>query len=272
MTRPTIARIVLCVGLTLCFQITGLMTQPWSELPHPWGLARLVDLSFLLQPAAWSGLGVLYFAALAAFLLRIREDLAGWAVFAVLAVLVTLEMSTRDIFMPNLESMLGGDMLLAWLVGRAVAERRGLTGAEQDAYAHEVVAGVFGALLTIAAGSKLAAAGLDWVAGTRHCSVMYEHGMLRGGALGAARLAIAEQYWLCSIGAVYVLVVEGVGFAMIWPALRRTYATLLAFVFLFLAAFLAIFEVSWPMMGFALAWSSFGGHTLADPAGSGDRR
>ena len=176
-----------------------------------------------------------------------------------MAIFVGLEMSIRQVFMPQLESMLAGGLLGTWLVARAIAKRSGLGAVEQDNIGHEAVAGTFGAMMVLAAGAKLYLPGLNWFDGAAHCAMMYEHELLSpSSVLGPIRSLLLEHVQFCAAGAVYALGVEALGVAMIWPSLRKYYAVVVVTVFVALEVLYGIFEVSWPLMACALAWSHLG--------------
>lgn len=257
--RPTFARLVLAVSLTMAVMMTGRMVNPYATLPHPTGLAAILPLDALTQGPGWVALLGVHVAAAVAFLLRWREAVAGAVLLACLAVEVSLELSVRQIFMPHLETMLASDVLLAWLIGLGVGRLRGLEGAARDRFAHEVTAGVFGALLTISALSKLRLSGLGWVDGPTHCAVIYEHALMASGPLATFRFAVADTYALCSAGAVYALLTELLGVLFVLPALRKPHALAVVLLFAFLAVFQGIWEVSWALMAVGLAFSQLGG-------------
>ena len=259
MNRPSIARLFLVVNLSLVWLITGFMTSGMTSLNHRAGLARLLPLEYVLSTPVWFLCSTVYIAALGGFLVRNREDLCGWVLMFMMAIFVGLEMSIRQVFMPQLESMLAGGLLGAWLVARGIAKRSGLSAMEQDNMGHEAVAGTFGAMMVLAAGSKLHLSGLDWFDGSAHCAMMYEHELLAPSPfLGPLRSLLLEHVQFCALGAVYALGVEALGVAMIWPSLRKFYAVTVVTVFVALEVLYGIFEVSWPLMACALAWSHLG--------------
>ncbi len=230
-----------------------------DTLPHPTGLARLVPLDWWLGTPGWTAATVVYLAALGAFQLRLREDLAGWLLLAMVGMCVSIEMSVRQIFMPQLESMLAGGLLAGWLVARAIGRRRGLDGPELDDVAHEAVAGVFGSMLVLAALSKLWWSGTAWFDGATHCVTIYEHDLLTPRARWSPlRQWVATQPSICALGAVLSVGVELGGVAMIWPALRKGYALAVVWLFVSLSLFYGIEEVSWATLACALAWSHLG--------------
>ena len=263
MTRPSVARVLLSISLLLSYVITSVMVLPWPSLPRPWGLARWVPLEGLLHPVAWGALGVVYAACIIAFLARWREDAVGWAALALLGVLVTFEMSVRQIFMPQVESMLAGGLLSAWLVGRAVW--RAEAPHERDRRAHEAVLGVFGAMLTLAAVSKLWLSGLAWFDGGAHCAVIFEHNLAAGGPMASLRGAVSQSFTLCSMGAAYTMVVELAGVLFVVPQARRPLAWAVVVLFFFLAFFQAIWEVNWALMALALTYSALGEPRVGGP-------
>jgi hypothetical protein len=242
-----------------------------GALPHPVGLARVLPLDALAHPA---GLGLVAAAQAllaVAFALRWREDLASVGLWAIVGLSATMEMSVRDIFMPHLETMLAGGLLSAWMVGRASARRMGLDSGASDAWAHDMVVGTFGAMMTLAATSKLAASGLAWTDGPTHCAIVYEHALLGPpGPLTAFRGWLANHPALCASGATGILGAELVGFCVVWPGARRAYAWVTVGVFVALAGALAIFEVSWAVLALALAYSTLGDPEPSPRAGPGE--
>ena len=142
----------------------------------------------------------------------------------------------------------------------------GLQGRARDDLAHEAVAGTLGAMLMLGAGSKLYLSGADWFNGAGHCATMYEHQLLAPSVIWSPiRELVVEQMWICSFGAVFAVVVEALGFVMIWPSLRKAYAVLVLLLFFSLLALYGIMELSWAAMACGLAWSHLGGpFPLAD--------
>jgi uncharacterized membrane protein len=176
-----------------------------------------------------------------------------------LAIQVGLEMSVRRIFMPHLEAMLSGGLLASWLLTRAWAARQGHAEEVQDHLGHEVAAGTFGAMMMLAAGSKLYLSGMEWFNGAAHCATMFEHELLNPGLPGLGmRRAMMTQLWMCSLGAFFAFGVEAMGFVMVWPRWRKAYAISVVLLFLSLAMFYGIMEISWPLMACAFAWSHLG--------------
>lgn len=55
---------------------------------------------------------------------------------------------------------------------------------------------------------------------------------------------------------------ELLGVLMLWPAMRKWYAMAVVALFGSLIIMYGIFELSWPAMACALAWSSMGSQTL----------
>jgi hypothetical protein len=259
MRRPSAARIFLCLGFFQTWVINAQMTAGLSELPHAAGLGRIVPLDWMLTTPGWLLFSAFYLGSMVAFAARWREDQAGWLLMGLTAIEVGVEMSVRRIFMPHLEAMLSGGLLLSWLLARAWGRRRALEGEALDALGHEVVAGTFGAMMTLAACSKLWLSGLLWLDGPTHCATVYEHELLNPGSpWSPIRRVMVSWSWLCALGAGGALVIELAGVAMIWPELRKVYAVAVVWLFLSLSVFYGIEELSWVTMACALAWSRLG--------------
>lgn len=262
MKRPSAARVALAASALASWLFTVPKIGGVGALPHPVGLARLLPLEAFAQPAGLALIACVQASLAVAFALRWREDLAAAGLWAVVGLSATMEMSVRDIFMPHLETMLAGGLLSAWIAGRLSARRMGLDARAGDAWAHDMVVGTFGAMMTLAAMSKLAASGLAWTDGPTHCAIVYEHALLGPpGPLTAFRAWLSHHPALCASGATGILFAELFGFCLMWPQARRAYAWVTVGVFVALAGALAIFEVSWAVLALALAYS-----TLGDPA------
>jgi len=247
------------MSVLLVWAITTTMASGATALPHAVGLARIVPLDWWLHPVGWGIATALYGVAWLAFLFRVREDTAGWVLFGMMGLCVTIEMSVRHIFMPQLESMAAGAVMSAWLVGRLYGRWRGRPEAELDHLGNEAAAGVLGAALFLAAASKIWASGGAWVGGAIHCVTIYEHDLLSPGSIWSPlRQVVVTQPWICSAGAVGVLVVEFGAVAMFFPKLRKVFAVTVVWLFVSLHVFYGIEELSWTALTVGLAWSHLG--------------
>lgn len=262
MKRPSIARVWLSISLLLCWVSTLIMTFGMSSLNHRAGLARVLPLEWLLSTPVWTLYSAIYLLCLGAFLFRFREERAGWLLMGGMAVNVGLEMSLEKVLMPQLEVMLAGGLLGSWLIARLWAARTGLDEHQKNELGHEAMVGTFAAMLVLAAASKLHLSGISWLNGATHCAVMFEHDLLSPSVVWSPiRQMLSHELWACSLGAGGALGIELLGVLMLWPAMRKWYAMAVVALFGSLIIMYGIFELSWPAMACALAWSSMGSQT-----------
>lgn len=217
------------------------------------GLLGWVDLDPLLAPPVWLATGALYLGAALAFTLGYRERLAGAFLFAWLGVTGLAEMGVRGDFMPPLANLLGGNLVLAWLLGSA------LPGAD-DARArrgHAAMCGVFAAMLTLAGGSKLVHSGLGWFDGGMHALWIWERAqpLVAPEPVRDLRLWLSARPDLVAVGATYTLLVECLGGLFVFERLRKPMALALLLMFTSMNLALGLGEQGWVAVPMALAWS-----------------
>jgi len=258
MSRPSAARMLLTFSACYSWVITSSWVFAWDEVvPGGGWLTQL--LTYAIHPAFWLPCTVVMFTAAWAFLKRRREHLAAGTMLALLALTVQVEEHTMGEAMPQVEAMLSGGLLATWLFTRMWAVRRDQSPAEADATAHNAVCGVFGAMLSLAAASKAAAGADGWIDGGTQCAIIYEQAELTSQRfITSFRLWLARQYTLCSLGALYVLVVEAAGVLFAWPGARKVYSWTVLGVFGSLSLITVISEPTWGLMALALAYSTLG--------------
>jgi hypothetical protein len=259
--RPTAARAVLVASCLYGFVASSWLWGGRGEVRQGYEVATLdvgsaLDLASLTAPIPRLGMACVLVAGLAGFLFRRRELASGAFAFAVLTVSAVLELTVRGVRIPGLELLLPGNLLAAWLVGLAVARWRGAP--DPDDEAHEVVCGVLGATLVLAAGCKLWYGGLDWVGGRPLALIVYERSFGAAPGIADVRLAFAERPWLGALGASFTLVTEAAGGLFVVPRLRRTVAALLVPLFVGLFVLMGILHLVWVALPLALAWSHLG--------------
>jgi len=208
-------------------------------------------LEWMLRPGPWALLFGLHVVAASLFALRRFELAAGSVAFVVLGLHASADMSMRQVVMPNAGLALMGPLLAAWLVGQALW--RGRTSAERDRNAQELLFGVFGAVLFLAAWAKLAATGPGWIDGRTHCLVIFENSLDDVGFTGGIRRWVAHHPWMCSAGTVFAWVIEFCGIAMIFERARLVVAVAVSLMFVSFAAVLGIYEIEWILVPPALA-------------------
>ena len=249
-------RLVMGAGLLMCWSAGQAWRTGMSSLHTEIGLARFLPVDWLLTVPGWVLFSLVYGVAAIGFLFRVREAESGWTLMFCMAGLVSLEMSLRSSSMPHLHVVLFGVLLGTWLMAGAWAKARGFGSRQRQELVHEAMAGAFGAMLMLAAGSKLHQSGLDWFDGGAHCAVMFEHALLApDNVFTPVREASAKLPMVCSLGAVSAVGIEALGILMIWPSLRKLYAVLVVGLFGSLVLLYGMFEIGWPVIACALAWS-----------------
>ncbi|HCH65263.1 MAG: hypothetical protein CL927_12955 [Deltaproteobacteria bacterium] len=225
----------------------------------PWGIARLFDLSFLLTPGVWAVFSAIYFLCVFAFMRRIREALVGVLLSVSIALMATLRISetARLDTMPSLTTMLVGVLITTWTLA-LVATPGSMARKEQ--VGHEMMCGVFGAIMCLTAWSKWSTSGLQWLDGNTHALWIYERAagpvvVFEIPMLRAFRMWLSDHPTICSFGAGYTLLVESLGFLFVVPRWRKAYAIAVAGMLIGLGVGLGFAEPGWIELPLALGFS-----------------
>lgn len=249
-------RHALVITIGMAWLLSSSLWVGTGDFPGTIGIVQLVDPFLLSSVPAWIGWNLLLWPALVAFATRRAEGIAGPVIVAVLFVAGSLESSFIGRHAPALGLVLACNLVTAWELGRWWA--RGAPEEERDRVGHEAACGLYGAQLTIAALSKLLLTGAGWADGGPLALMIYERSLVSEGPLSAARAWVAWHPETASVGSAYTLLVQLVGFLFLWPRLRKAYILALLPMFLGFALLMSMWEPLWPLMGIALAWSSFG--------------
>jgi hypothetical protein len=239
---PPLGRVF--VGVSLLFA-WGSLAQILTVrgLPHPRGLAALVDLSYLVQPGGAAIATVVYLLALVAFVMGRRMDFAALVMIALLATGTHLQACQWPPGVGvNGATTLPGAALTAWWITR----RFGQTG-------REAACGIVAAAYPLAALSKLTSSGLVWASAGNLSLHIASQSYVAWPALQPLRLAAADSPTLCGALGIGTLVIEGGVLAFLWAPARLPIAMLVVAMHLGIALLMGLHHYDWMFMVVGLA-------------------
>ena len=232
-------------------------------IPYPRGLSALVDLSWLVTPAAALVTTVLFGACALVFARARSGALAAAAVMSALLALGTHLFASQwpgDAGSNRATSLPGAS--LAALVLVTLVAGRGVRGASRDERARErlgvdAAAGIVAASYALAGLSKLSGSGVGWAMGQNLAMHIASHAFYGVAWLRPLRESVAEQLWLCTALGVATLVIECSFVLFVLRPMRLAYAALGSAMHLGIGAIMGLHHYDWMlgMLGVAL-WSA----------------
>ncbi|MDP2307823.1 MAG: hypothetical protein Q8P18_17490 [Pseudomonadota bacterium] len=243
MGLPPAGRVL--VGLSLVLAWASLAKVLRVEgLPHPRGLAALVDLSVLVSPVAIGASSIVYAVALAAFVLGRRPDVAAAVLIGLLALGGHLQACQwPDGVGANGALTLPGAALSAWWLARRFGGTSG----------REAACGIVAAAYPLAALSKVTSSGLEW-AGAGNLSLhIASQSYVGWSALQPLRLAAAGSPALCGALGVGTLIIEAGVIAFVWAPARLPLAALVAAMHVGIALLMGLHHYEWMLVVLGLA-------------------
>lgn len=246
MTRPPPRRILLALAFLLAW--AGPTVTLRGALLHPEAAPLGLPITAVAAPAAWVPLSLVYAGAVVAWLLGRRAGLAGAFAALLLGFAAHAQRTQLPDGLPLPHGItLPGAALVTYTVATLLRRR--------DDEAWEAVCGAVGACYTLAAASKLLAAGLAWAQGDHIALLLVERAAGAPGPLAALRTWSAGEPWLCTSIATATLILEGAGFLLVWPALRRPLAAILVVLHVGIFVWLGYFAVAWiPVLLAMIVW------------------
>lgn len=226
-----------------------------DSVAYPRGLARWIDLSWAVQPAAQGVLVVMFLVALVAWVLRAREGAAAAVMIAVLWIAESLALSEwADDVGGNKAAVLPVASLFGYSVTRAWATRRGMAPITVERLAVEAACGVCAAAYCLAGVSKVWESGLMWASGSNLALHITVHGWRGVEALIPFRLAVAQLLPLCTVFGVGTLIVECGYLFFVVPALRKPLSIAATLMHLSIGLVMGLHHYDWMFVEIGLAW------------------
>jgi hypothetical protein len=205
------------LGAALALSWLGVSFEVLSVhgLPYAHGAAALLE--WLVAPAPWVVLSLVFFGALAAFLLRRWQGVAAVVATLLLALALHLQVSqwpgeSGVRHAPLMPAAALGAYGLAWLFTK------------RERTAHEAACGVVAAIYFLAGVAKLEVGGLHWAQGGQLALLIAERSVDVPAWLAALRRGFALSPGLCSALAATAVAVECAGLLFVWPRARSAYA------------------------------------------------
>jgi hypothetical protein len=243
-------RVLLAVALLVasCGMLDG--TGSVDRLPHPRGLAALVDLTPLTTDAGRMGAVALMVVLLGVFVSGRSTQLVGWAVVLLAWCEHDVESSVHQLATDHGQgSQEPFTTLIAWLIGVAIAPR---LGKDRERLGSALACGVVASGYTMAGLSKLWHSGLGWVDGRAMALMMYERIPGAWPPFAELRGFVAGHVTLAGLSMAVALVVELAGFLWLFRPARRPMMVAAVVMHVAIGIFLGYFHPDWAMT--AIAW------------------